>query len=109
MNCGKAAQQHRSVACQTQAGPTQTTPPLRKCEADLGLTVRAAASRECLLCSFAELILELSSTSLRGAVSELGLNIQDCFLNMPEFSLIVCLHVVLRDDLNFMCQMQWRM
>lgn len=42
----------------------------------------------------------------RGAVSEFGLNIQGCFLDMHEFSLIVCLHAVLCEDLNFMWQMQ---
>lgn len=40
----------------------------------------------------------------RGAVSERGLNIQGCFLDMHEFSLIVCLHAFLPDDLNFMWQ-----
>lgn len=41
----------------------------------------------------------------RGAVSERGLNIQGWFLDMLEFSLIVCLHAVLHGDLNFMWQM----
>lgn len=34
------------------------------------------------------------------------LNIEGCFLDIYEFSLIVCLHAVLHDDLNFMWQLE---